>query len=187
MCEVKRLDLGADIVLLPERNLIVLHPDLDYAQSLGAIMGTLPGIHPDAARCLVEKVTSRTWVAPRGRLGRTWDRVRIVVVAAVLAVAIAVWSTPQTASAHARFGQSWSDAVHRLGLTCQGSSSTERSCVTPAGKPVRIHGYRHEFGSVYVVTGATTAIIFVFDDPSNADDYARLHPGAKLIGNTVIW
>lgn len=185
---VKRLDLGADIVVLPERDLIVLHPDLDYGQSLGAVMGTLPDLHADAAVGLVEQVTPRprpeSEPEPRRRVG--WHRALVVVVLAV----VMLWApvTVQPAAAGPEFGPDWQAAVRSLGMTCFGEGAQHRMCRTRSGERISMRGYRHEDGSLYVSLGADqTKIIFVFDTASAARRYVAEHPAAILQGRAVVW
>ncbi len=183
MVNVKRIDLGVDIVALPERNLIVLHPDLTYAEALGAILGVLPDIHPDVARRLVEKVTPRPGRVPVRVVGSL--RAAVIVLVAVLAYTL--YSPGSPASASARFGPDWSAATAALGLRCQGDSHTMRTCLASDGDVVTMHGYAHQTGTLYVAQGGDDdAIIFVFDKLADADRYAHLHPNAEQHDRAVI-
>jgi hypothetical protein len=56
---VQRLDVGVDVVVAPEQDLVILHPDLSFGQAVGALQATLPDMHPDAVLRLVAQVTQR--------------------------------------------------------------------------------------------------------------------------------
>lgn len=168
--QVKRLDLGVDIVVLPQRRLVVLHPDLDYAESLGAILGTMPDIHIDAAVAMVDQVTPRPREEPPPR--RSNFRASMVGLIAALMVVLSGGFVPS--SAEADFGPQWRDAADALGLHHCHPSGDHRVCESPKGR-VRVRGYEHAFGDLYVARGALSAIVYVFDSEEDAVEFADRH------------
>lgn len=167
------------MIVLPQRQLVVLHPDLDYAEALGALLGTVPDMHPDVARRLVEKVT------PRPKPPRTPLRVAVV---AALMVALGWAAVPSPATAEPDFGPDWHRTTRALGLDCWGGAENVRVCRYQPGNSFVIRGYRHDTGSLYVSSGPRGTVIFDFDTVEQARHYAELHPEAELVEpSVVVW
>lgn len=55
--KICRRDLGVDIVVLPSRGLVVIHPDLTYGQAMGAVRKALPDMAASAVAELVSRVS----------------------------------------------------------------------------------------------------------------------------------
>lgn len=187
MWNAKRQDLGTDIVVLPARRLVVFHPDLDYAEALGALMATLPDMHPDVAQRTVEKVTPRPRAEDPPLPRRSPYRALVAFVVAVLLG----WSMVPSPAAAGKpdFGPDWQSVKTALGLTCWGDHPRTRLCrYEDSTNPFAVRGYRHETGDLYISSGPRGTVVFDFFDPADAEDYLVLHPGAQLHGaSTVVW
>lgn len=182
MIDVKRQDLGADVVYLPMRNLLVLHPDLDYGDALAAVFSVLPDLHIDVAQRLVEQVTPRPHPEPR-----RWPLVGLRMALAAMAASLLV-TFAHPASAGVEFGPDWRAAISELGLSCSGDRDAVRWCRYGKGEPIfKVRGFRHDNGTLYVGSGPKGKVIFVFDDLADAEHYVDLHPAALQRGRAVIW
>lgn len=184
MIDVRRQDVGTDVVYLPKRNLLVLHPDLNYGESLAAILTVIPDLHLDVAKRLVEKVNPRLKPEPR-----RWPMIALRMGLAALASAAAVlFIGPTMASAEPEFGPDWQAAVGALGMECHGDREERRLCRYSEGEPwFSMRGFRHESGSLYVSDGPYAKVIFVFDEERDAVRYVTLHPAAERYDRAVVW
>ena len=188
MWNVRRQDLGTDIVVLPQRSMVVFHPGLDYAEALGALLAAMPDMHIDVAKAVVEKVTP----TPRPEK-RRWPGIfaRMSISAAIAAVATAVFAmfaVPAPANAMPEFGPIWSNEIARLGISCEPTDQPDvRDCTNEDGATFEIGGARHETGTLYASTGPDATMIFVFDNELDAIRYAALHEQVTRDGRAVVW
>lgn len=181
---VSRLDLGADVVHLPSRDLLVIHPDLDYAESLGAVMGTLPGLHPDVAVSLVEQVTPRPHRPSRmEKVGQMAGRAAVSILLAVFTAF--TWGSDPAAAA---FGPTWAQEMESMGMVCQPPRDGSTTCTSADRRVVLVEGYRRRHATLYLIyRGAGEAHLLVFDTTDDAIDYALDHPERDRAGRVVIW
>jgi hypothetical protein len=136
---VQRLDLGVDIVVVPEQNTIILHPDLSFGRAVGAISAALPDMHPDVVVNLVSQVTQR----PRPR--RVWRPLLAASVLGVLALGtLLVTDGPEP------YDDRWRNAAAVLGLECA-EVSAERVCVAPDGARYEVTAWTRSDGALYVL------------------------------------
>lgn len=180
---VKRLDLGADVVYVPTRDVLVIHPDLDYAQALGAVMGTLPDLHPDVAVELVEQVTPRPHPEPvRAKVARG---VFATAVAALIVLVVGL----QPAAATARFGEVWQQQASAMGLECQEPDDDGVTVCLDDSRTVRVLGMRYKHADCYLIDrpGRTEdAEVLVFDSVRYAQQFEFHHPDSQRAGRVVI-
>jgi hypothetical protein len=173
---VLRLDLGVDIVVVPDRNLILLHPDLSFPQAVGAIRGALPDLHPDVVVNLVSQVTQRP--QPR-RAAKTLLGLTLLTAVFVGAHVMTDLSGP--------FGGRWRNAVAALELTCDEVDDT-RVCTAPDGLSYEVTAWTRSDGALYVLRsdGRRRYVrSFVGDVPAT---WLRNNPTAEVLSSsTVHW
>lgn len=181
MLQARRLDLGADIVAIPSRELVAIHPDLSYAEALGALMGTLPDLHPDVARTLVEQVTPRPRPLPARRLAAS-------VAVAVTAVLVAVLS-PQSATAVADFGPAWRAQMAAWGLSCEEGQPGDGAWTCTDGETVcQVEGFARRGADLYLLDhGSRETRVMIFETERQARRYAERNPEVTLTGRVATW
>ena len=185
--QVKRLDLGADVVYVPTRDILVIHPDLDYAEALGAVAGTLPHLHPDAVKSLVDQVTATP--RPEPAEPSVWPRVLAQAVVALVTSLLVLlgWGTSTATADGPRWGEIWRAQVKAMGMDCDPVRDSVTTCV--AGKHViRVEGFRHRHADLYLIDrpGPADNEVLVFDDVDRAERWAKRHPEAEQAGRVVI-
>lgn len=171
------------MVVIPSRELVVIHPDLDYAEALGAVMGTLPDLHPDAAKALVDQVTP----APR-RAPHPLNRISIVVCALALALPLAGAVMP--AEATATFGPTWKQQMAMLGLECTNEVHDRqiRACLDADRDVHHVRGIPRPDGDLYLVsTDSGCHSVKVFDRERDAEEFAAVHPNVRQAGRVASW
>lgn len=182
--QVRRLDLGAEVVAIPSRDLLVIHPDLEYADALGAVMGTLPDLHPDAAVALVEQVTPRPEAKPRP-VGR------ILLAACAILIGLATLTVGHTPPAAASlYGDLWDRQMAEMGMTCQEAREGVTVCVDGDRDLVRVEGFHRPHSALYVMSGHEDhgcRYMRVFDEEWRAEEFADEHSFATRSGRVVVW
>lgn len=181
---VKRLDLGAEVVHIPSRDLLVIHPDLDYAEAVGAVHGTIPGLHLDTVMQLVEQVTPRPKKPPR-----RWPAIGVRMALASLATLLLVFhfGTNEPAVAGAKFGDVWAGQMNQMGLDCYGTGDT-RTCTSKDGGVTEISGYDRKDASLYILrSSAGRSYLLVFDFREAARKWHRKHPEVAMTGRAAVW
>lgn len=180
MIQVRRQDVGVDVVYLPSKELVVLHPDLDYAESLGAVRAVLPDLHIDVAVGLVQSVTPRP--RPQAAL-RTRLAMAVVGLAASLVGILGLESTP----ASAMFGPTFSQTMSRMGLTCASGEGQTRVCTSKDGSPVEVVCYRRHGAALYIVRrpGHDAQYLLIFDTREHAQAWAEKHPDTPVTGRVA--
>jgi hypothetical protein len=138
---IQRLDLGIDIVVVPEEDLVILHPDLSFGQAVGAVMAVLPHMHPDAVVNLVSQVTQRP-----PRASRPVSLLAAVPVLALLLVAVA---TSASASPQP-YDHRWKDATAAMQMRCD-RADRGRTCLSRDGTRYQVTAYTRDDGALYIL------------------------------------
>jgi hypothetical protein len=175
---VQRLDLGVDVVVVPEQDLVILHPDLSFGQAVGAIGAALPELHTDVVVNLVSQVTQR----PRSRRRPSaLLAVPLLALAALLLGALVLSGGPEP------YDQRWHNAVAALDLECD-QGSDERMCVAPDGSRYEVTAWTRGDGALYVLRSEDRRRYvrsFLGEVPP---EWLRSNPAAVVLsGSTVHW
>lgn len=185
--QVRRLDLGADVVAIPSRDLLIIHPDLNYAEALGAVSGSLPDLHPDAVVQLVEQVTPRPAQPQRPPLLALATRAGSVAVMILFVIGFGV-TLIQPVSADMRFGPLWQRQMERLGLRCHTSEAGTRVCTSKDRPVVQVEGFSRNHSALYVMrSDGETSYMRIFDSDRAARRWQRHHPNLEMAGRVVVW
>ena len=173
---VQRLDLGVDIVVVPDRNLILLHPELSFPQAVGAIRAALPDLHPDVVVNLVSQVTQRPH--PR-RTSKALLALPLLAALTIGAFVITNTSDP--------YDDRWRNAVSALELNCD-QADDQRVCFAPDGARYEVTAWTRSDGTLFVLrsNGQRSYIrSFGGDIPS---DWLGSNPTAVVLSSsTVHW
>jgi hypothetical protein len=173
---VQRLDLGVDIVVVPEQSLIILHPDLSFGQAVGAIRAALPDLHTDVVVNLVSQVTQRP---QRRRTSRSL--LALPVLAALALAALLVTDGPEP------YDHRWRNATAALGLECA-EVTDEHVCVASDGARYEVTAWTRTDGALYVLRSEGRRRYvrsFVGQIPT---EWLESNPSAVVLsGSTVHW
>jgi hypothetical protein len=174
---VQRLDLGVDIVVVPEQDLIILHPDLSFGQAVGAIGAALPELHTDVVVNLVSQATQR----PRSRRRPSTTLLAVPLLAVLLLGALVLTGGPEP------YDHRWHNAVAALDLECD-EGSDERVCVAPDGSRYEVTEWTRGDGALYVLRSEGRRRYvrsFLGEIPP---DWLRSNPTAVVLSSsTVHW
>lgn len=180
---VQRLDVGADVVHIPTRDLLVIHPDLEFGEAVGAVKATCPTMHMDAVIAAVEQVTPRPKPKPR-----TAIRLRLssLLVAAILSLGIGVATLNPAAAT--MFGDQWASQMARLGLVCEPvDGSTSVACTEQDGSVTMVAAYRREDRTLYVIRRkGPDHFLLIFDTTNDARRWERNRIDATVTGRVAI-
>jgi hypothetical protein len=143
---IQRLDLGVDVVVVADADLVIIHPDLSFGEAVGAVMSVLPGLHPDAVVNLVSQVTQR----PRaGRSARR--RTAPLLAGAAAAVSASLVLAGVLLTGPDLYDQRWRSAVAALELDCRPGEDPGWTCVGADGAEYEVTAFSRSDGALYVM------------------------------------
>jgi hypothetical protein len=173
----QRLDLGVDVVVVPDKDLLFVHPDLSFGQAVGSVMAALPDMHPDVAVNLVAQVSQRP--QPR-RFGWRLSATTVAALAAVAGVLVLGQGSDP-------YGERWKNAVTELGLTCQ-HAPDQHTCTGEAGTRYQVTAYTRDDGALYVLrSDGNLRYVRAFTEPISAA-WREANPAAvPLSSQTATW
>lgn len=174
---IQRLDLGVDVVVVPQEDVVLLHPDLSFGEAVGVVMAVLPQMHPDAVVSLVSQVTQRPH-------DRSRSLPRAVVAALVLLV---VLGAAAATAAPEPYDRRWREAIAQLGLQCQ-HAEVGRECRDRDGTRYRVLAYTRDDGALYVLrSGGDRTYLRVFEE-GIPQEWLEQNPDAVVLeGSVTLW
>lgn len=183
---VQRLDVGADVVHIPTRDLLVIHPDLEYGEALGAVRATCPDMHMDAVVAAVEQVTPRP--KPDPKPDRPAYGVRLVSTLVALLLSVAIGATSLTPASATMFGDTWASQMQRLGLACEHSGEAKVvTCTEKDGDLTRVAAYRREDATLYVIRRrGPDHCLLIFDTKEAARRWSASRIDAVVTGRVAV-
>ena len=173
---VQRLDVGVDVVVVPEQDLVILHPDLSFGQAVGAIQATLPDMHPDAVLSLVAQVTQRP---RRRRLRRSLSAVGVLALVLVSVGAFALLVRPDP------YDHRWDSVVAEMQMDCADAGEGP-VCVDRQGARYEVTAYTRSDSALYVMRsdGRRRYVRSFEHDVPRA--FLENNPSAVVLGRTIV-
>lgn len=172
----QRLDLGVDIVVVPDQDVVFIHPDLSFGQAVGAVSAALPSMHPDAVVALVAQVSQRPQPKPRRAAWRLSAAAGTAVAAVAGLLALGMGSEP--------YGERWESATREMGLTCR-QSAHDHTCRDPHGNSYRVSAFTSDDGALYVLRSEGAIKYVRAFDGGIPTSWMRENPAAVAVGATA--
>jgi len=173
---VQRLDVGVDVVVVPEQDLVILHPDLSFGQAVGALQATLPDMHPDAVLSLVAQVTQRP---RRRRLRRSLSAAGAVafVLASVVAYGLLERSDP--------YDHRWDTVVAEMQMDCA-EAGEGPVCVDRHGARYEVTAYTRSDSALYVMRSEGQRRYVRSFEHDVPQAFLEQNPSAVVLGETIV-
>jgi hypothetical protein len=173
---VQRLDVGVDVVVVPEQDLVILHPDLSFGQAVGALQATLPDMHPDAVLSLVAQVTQR----PRSRRLR-----RSLVAVGVLALVLASVGAYGLLQRSDPYDHRWDNVVAEMQMDCA-DAGRGPVCVDRQGARYEVTAYTRSDSALYVMRSDRKRRYVRSFENDIPRDWLEKNPAAVVLGETIV-
>lgn len=173
---VQRLDVGVDVVVVPEQDLVILHPDLSFGQAVGALQATLPDMHPDAVLSLVAQVTQR----PRShRLRRSLAAVGVL---ALVLVSVGAYALLQPADP---YDHRWDNVVAEMQMDCADAGEGP-VCVDRRGARYEVTAYTRNDSALYVMRSDGERRYVRSFEHDVPPAFLERNPSADVRGDTIV-
>jgi hypothetical protein len=173
---VQRLDVGVDVVVVPEQDLVILHPDLSFGQAVGALQATLPDMHPDAVLNLVAQVTQR----PRRRPLR-----RSLAPAGVLALVLVSVAAYGLFHRTDPYDHRWDTVVAEMQMNCA-EAGEGRVCVDRQGARYEVTAYTRRDSALYVMRSDSKRRYVSSFEQEIPQTWLAKNPSAVVLGETLV-